>query len=64
MAGGSLAQFLEPFPPKFEAIGMKEHKIAYVCREVLKALQYIHGMNRIHRDIKSDNVIQISCITF
>ncbi len=56
MSRGSVAQLLEPAPPKFEPVAMPEPKIAYVCREVLKALSYIHGMNRIHRDIKSDNV--------
>jgi len=34
-----------------------EPQIAYVISETLKALSYIHGMHRIHRDIKSDNIL-------
>jgi serine/threonine protein kinase len=38
-------------------IQFPEACIAYVCREVLKALQYMHSLHRLHRDIKSDNVL-------
>eukprot|EP00027_Filamoeba_sp_ATCC50430_P007767 CAMPEP_0168552008 /NCGR_PEP_ID=MMETSP0413-20121227/6486_1 /TAXON_ID=136452 /ORGANISM="Filamoeba nolandi, Strain NC-AS-23-1" /LENGTH=891 /DNA_ID=CAMNT_0008582591 /DNA_START=81 /DNA_END=2756 /DNA_ORIENTATION=+ len=34
-----------------------EPHIAYIVTETLKALSYIHGMHRIHRDIKSDNIL-------
>ena len=35
----------------------KESHIAYVCREMLKALAFVHSQHRLHRDIKSDNVL-------
>ena len=34
-----------------------EAEIATCCRECLLALKYMHEQNRIHRDIKSDNVL-------
>jgi serine/threonine protein kinase len=36
---------------------MQEPHISYVCREVLKGLESMHQNNRIHRDIKSDNIL-------
>uniref|UniRef100_A0A7S2ZW78 Protein kinase domain-containing protein n=1 Tax=Rhodosorus marinus TaxID=101924 RepID=A0A7S2ZW78_9RHOD len=34
-----------------------EEHIAYIVRESLKGLQFMHNMRRLHRDIKSDNIL-------
>lgn len=34
-----------------------ERHIAYVAREILKALKYLHSINFVHRDLKSGNVM-------
>jgi len=34
-----------------------ERHIAYVCREILKALKYLHSIHFVHRDLKSGNVM-------
>lgn len=38
-------------------IHLNEPEIAFVCREVLQGLASLHGIKRIHRDIKSDNTL-------
>eukprot|EP01133_Synstelium_polycarpum_P005634 gene5634-6503_t len=53
MGGGCLTEVLE----QFSAIKLTEPQIAYICLETLKGLAYIHNQHRIHRDIKSDNIL-------
>ena len=36
---------------------MSEPQIAYACLQTLRAMSYIHSLHRIHRDIKSDNIL-------
>eukprot|EP01119_Soliformovum_irregulare_P024043 TRINITY_DN8539_c0_g1_i1.p1 TRINITY_DN8539_c0_g1~~TRINITY_DN8539_c0_g1_i1.p1 ORF type:complete len:1005 (+),score=242.40 TRINITY_DN8539_c0_g1_i1:52-3066(+) len=36
---------------------LPENKIAFVSHSVLSALDFIHQSNRVHRDIKSDNIL-------
>ena len=53
MDGGCLTDILEVF----DDLQLDEPQIAYVARETLRGLAYIHSLHRIHRDIKSDNVL-------
>eukprot|EP01122_Echinamoeba_exundans_P014147 TRINITY_DN6348_c0_g7_i1.p1 TRINITY_DN6348_c0_g7~~TRINITY_DN6348_c0_g7_i1.p1 ORF type:complete len:1031 (+),score=156.79 TRINITY_DN6348_c0_g7_i1:192-3284(+) len=54
MASGSLTDILEYFESN---IHLNEAQMAFVCRETLKGLAFCHSMQRIHRDIKSDNIL-------
>lgn len=51
MDAGCLTEILGP------DIDFPEECIAYVCRNILQALAYLHRNNKLHRDIKSDNVL-------
>lgn len=51
MSGGSLTDMLDVRNP------MPENVIASVCKGMLMALAYMHRQFRLHRDIKSDNVL-------
>jgi len=53
MGGGCLTEILE----QFESVQLNEVQIALICKETLRALVYIHSLHRIHRDIKSDNIL-------
>ena len=39
------------------SLKLTEPQIAFVSVEVLKALSYLHSVHRIHRDIKTDNIL-------
>lgn len=51
MDGGDLYSVIAQHAP------LRERQIAYVCRELLQGLAYCHSVDRVHRDIKSDNVL-------
>jgi len=53
MNGGCLTEILE----QFDSVRMTEAQIGYLAIETLKGLEYIHSKHRIHRDIKSDNIL-------
>lgn len=53
MQGCSLTDIITSRPPS----SMPEKIIAYVGKKVLMALACIHRQNRLHRDIKSDNIL-------
>lgn len=36
---------------------MSENDTVYFCTGVLRAVEFLHGMNYMHRDIKADNVL-------
>ena len=55
MAGGNLTSVLEKY--QLARKRMDEREIAFIMREVLTGLAYMHNMKRLHRDIKSDNVL-------
>jgi len=53
MDGGSLGDILD-FHSLFK---LTEIQIRFVVWNVLKGVKYLHSLHRIHRDIKSDNIL-------
>ncbi|XP_070851066.1 mitogen-activated protein kinase kinase kinase kinase 5 isoform X5 [Drosophila suzukii] len=49
--GGSLQDIYQVTGP------LTEVQIAYMCRETLKGLEYLHSMGKMHRDIKGANIL-------
>lgn len=39
---------------------LTEQQIHYIMKEILKALDFLHGKNVIHRDLKAGNVLLTS----
>eukprot|EP00742_Colponemidia_sp_Colp-10_P002957 GILJ01003155.1.p1 GENE.GILJ01003155.1~~GILJ01003155.1.p1 ORF type:complete len:541 (+),score=66.20 GILJ01003155.1:45-1625(+) len=52
MDGGSLTEMVRKHAGR-----MTEPSMAFVCREVLKGLAFLHNSHRMHRDLKSDNIL-------
>ncbi|EGG23103.1 protein serine/threonine kinase [Cavenderia fasciculata] len=50
MEGGTLSEASSQYP-------FQESNIAYVAREILVALHYLHSNGFVHRDLKSQNVM-------
>ena len=55
-AGGSVDSLGKALDPTGVA-ALPEPVIAYVCREVLKGLAYLHKRRIIHRDVKAGNLL-------
>ncbi|KAL1563740.1 non-specific serine/threonine protein kinase [Salvia divinorum] len=51
MAGGSVADLIQPNQP------LDEVSIAWILRDLLHAIEYLHSEGKIHRDIKAANVL-------
>ena len=54
LEAGSLAEIIKETGP------LTEDSIAYVMRQLLLALAYLHGERKIHRDIKAGNLLLAS----
>lgn len=51
--GGSCADLLKHLPEH----RLPENKVAYIIREVLYGLEYLHSQRKIHRDVKAANIL-------
>lgn len=51
MDGGPLTEVLG------KGVDYSEANIAYVCRNMLHGIAYLHRHHRLHRDVKSDNIL-------
>lgn len=52
--GGSLRDIMNTYRPM---LALKEFEIKVVCSRMLRALNFLHGLDIIHRDIKAENLV-------
>ena len=50
--GGCLTDLIYNYFGKID-----EDVISYICKEILLGLELMHKKNKIHRDLKSDNIL-------
>jgi serine/threonine protein kinase len=41
----------------FSGIDLSEETMAYICREILQGVDWMHRFGRVHRDIKPENIL-------
>lgn len=56
MSGGSLYDIIKLYE---QGVSFAEADICYISHEVLVAVEYMHSLHRIHRDIKGKSILEV-----